>query len=287
MQRSGSEGTGAGTPGSEPPGTRLGAERETALVTGASSGLGGAFARALAARGYDLVVTARRADRLETLAQEIRERHAGTSVTTVALDLNEPDAARALHERTEGAGRPIAVLINNAGFANYGPFTELSWEALARELDLNVRALLELTWRFARSMRERDAGWILNVSSFVGWLPVPAYASYAAGKTFVRNFSEALAHELRGTGIHVLGLCPGGIRTEFWQVAGHHPRPIVLKTADSPERVAAIGLDALFHGRRTRITGKLNKLSAFLLRLYPRRLMPAAAASFSRSYEGE
>ncbi|HEY3358869.1 MAG TPA: SDR family oxidoreductase [Polyangia bacterium] len=266
------------------PGEAAQTGRRWALVTGASSGLGRELARQLAARGYDLVLTARREERLVALAAELTARHADRAVEVVALDLGAPGAAAALAARTEGAGRPIEVLVNNAGFATYGPFVEQPWEKTAQELDLNVRALTELCARFVPAMRARGRGFVLNVASFVAALPLPSYATYAAGKAYVRNFSEALGFELRGTGVSVCALCPGGITTEFWDVAGHRPRPIVRATADRPAKVARVGLTALFAGRRLVTAGLLNKLWGFLLRFFPRWGMTRVGATLSKPY---
>jgi hypothetical protein len=252
-----------------------------ALVTGASGGLGAAFARQLARRGYSLVLTSRRADKLQALADQIKGEQQ-VEVVLLPADLASRGAPESLFAQTEGRGLPVQVLINNAGFANHGVFPNLAWERIGQELDLNIRALTELCWRFLRPMRERRQGYVLNVASFIGYTPAPSYATYAAGKTYVRNFSEAIAHELAGSGVKVCSLCPGGIDTGFWEVADHRPRPIVRKTIKTAEQVAAIGLGALFGGRRNLVVGLVPKLNTFLLRFTPRRLMTPIAASLSK-----
>jgi uncharacterized protein len=249
----------------------------TALVTGASSGLGAAFARLLAARGADLVITARRADNLHALADEIRARH-GVEVDVVALDLAQPGAPDALWAATEGAGRAVDVLINNAGWGVYQHFLDTDRARVAQQIQLNLVALTELTHRFAGAMLARGRGHVLNVSSIGAYTPTPAFAVYAASKAFVRDFTEALAHELRRTPVRVCCLCPGGTATEFFQASGQAPNPLVQATFMSAERCAGIGLRALFGGRRNVVAGLANKLTMFLLRFMPRRILVAVTA---------
>jgi uncharacterized protein len=242
----------------------------TALVTGASSGLGAAFARLLAARGANLVITARRADNLRSLAAELTERH-GIRVEVVPLDLTEPDAPAKLWAATEGAGRAVDVLINNAGGGVYQRFLDTDRARIAGQIQLNLVALTELTHRFAGAMLGRGRGHVLNVASIGAYTPTPALAVYSATKAFVRDFTEALAYELRHTPVRVCCLCPGGTATEFFQASGQAPPAVVRATFMSAERCATIGLRALFGGRRNVIAGLMNKLSMFLLRFMPRR----------------
>ncbi|HEX2573472.1 MAG TPA: SDR family oxidoreductase [Polyangia bacterium] len=249
---------------------------QTALITGASSGIGQAFARLLAARGADLIIAARRTDRLEALAAELETQHRVT-VTPLPLDLSHPEAPAELHARTEGAGRRIDILINNAGFGTHQPFVDLAWERVREELQLNVIALTELTHRFTRTMKPRGRGHVLNVASVGAFLPVPYYATYAAGKAYVLHFSEALAAELAPSGVRVCCLSPGGTETEFFQVAGQKPSLMARATMMTPDRCARIGLRALFGGRRSIVSGLLNSCMMALLRLIPRRLMPLIA----------
>lgn len=248
-----------------------------ALVTGASSGIGAAFARQLAARGADLVLTARRADRLDALAHELRDQF-GVEVTTVPADLSEPEAPARLWEATEGADRRIDILINNAGFGTYQQFVDRPWQHWLDQLQVNVVGLTELTYRFVCSMRERGVGHVLNVSSIGAYLPVPNFATYASGKAYVRNFTEALAQELAGTGVRACCLCPGGTATEFSDVAGQDLSWPAKATMMSAERCARIGLSALLGRRRNIISGLLNTLGMFLLRFVPRRVMVWVAA---------
>lgn len=249
----------------------------TALVTGASSGIGDHFARQLAARGMNLVITARRADRLEALAGELRATHS-VEVDVVPLDLGQPGAASELFEKVEGAGKRVDVLINNAGFGTQEHFVDIPWERQREQLQLNVVSLTELTHRFSKAMLSRGQGWILNVASIGAYMPVPDYAAYAAGKAYVRNFTEALAFELRRTPVRVCCVCPGATATEFLQVSGQKETALVKAALMPAERCARIGLRALFAGRRNVVAGMMNSIGMWFLRFVPRRLIVRIAA---------
>jgi short-subunit dehydrogenase len=244
----------------------------TALVTGASSGIGASLARQLARAGANLIVTARRGDRLEALAKELREAH-GVEVTSVPLDLGTADAPRLLFEATAGAGKTVDILVNNAGFGTQERFDRMPWAKAAEQLQLNIVSLTELTRRFVEPMVERGRGHILNVASIGAYMPVPWYATYAAGKAYVRNFSEAIAAELADTGVHVCCVCPGGTRTEFLRVAGQTPSFLINATMMSADACAEIALHALFEGRRNIVAGWMNSVVCWLLRFVPRRVM--------------
>ncbi len=242
-----------------------------ALVTGASSGIGTELARQLAGRGMNLVITARREARLQALAEELSTKH-GVKVDVIAADLSVRDSAQALFDQTEGAGRQIDVLINNAGFGTLSPFLDKAWEVFDQQMQLNLRTLAQMTHLFATAMKARNCGYLLNVASIGAYLPCPQYATYGAGKAFVRNFTEALAYELRDSGVKVCCLCPGGTRTEFMEVAGHEVAAWQMKFLMPAETCAAIGLRALFAGRRNIISGYLNSMMMFTLRFLPRRV---------------
>ena len=249
---------------------------QRALVTGASSGLGVSFARQLAAAGASLVITARRKDRLETLAEELRKKHA-IEVLVIASDLGKPEAAKALFDATEGAGKTVDILINNAGFGTKQPFLEQTWDKTFEEMQLNLVSLTELTKRFGVAMTQRKRGAILNVASVGAYLPTPSMATYGAGKSYVRNFTEGFAAEIAGSGVHVCCLCPGATTTEFADVAGLDLpwwKKIAFMSAD---RCADIGLRALFRGRRNIVSGWSNTFTMFLTRFLPRRLLGFAA----------
>ncbi len=244
----------------------------TALVTGASSGIGASLARQLARAGASLIVTARRTERLETLAKDLRDA-CGVEVTVVSLDLGKPGAACALFDATEGAGKSVDILINNAGFGTHQRFDRIPWEKSAEQLQLNVVSLTELTRRFLEPMLARGRGHVLNVASIGAYMPIPYYATYAAGKAYVRNFTEAVAAELRDTDVRVCCLCPGATRTAFFDVAGQRGSWWVDASMMSPDRCARIGLAALLRGRRNIVAGFWNSLMCWSVRFVPRRLV--------------
>ena len=252
-----------------------------ALVTGASSGIGADLARALARRGADVVLTARRAERLTALADELAREH-GVAASTVALDLGRPGAAAELW-RQAVAGGPVDVLVNNAGFGVYQRFVDIEPARDAELIQLKVAAVVDLSHAFAAAHRARPAGappvYLLNVASVVAWQAIPHFATYAASKAFVRSFSEALHYELAPHGVVVSCLCPGGTHSEFHAVAGAGGKKglaaaAMLTSADVAER----GVAALLRGKKTLVTGALNKLSCFFTGLAPRGLASRAAA---------
>ena len=253
-----------------------------ALVTGASAGIGEAIARGLAARRVPQILVARSADRLEALAAGLRA-SSGVAVEALPLDLAAEGAAERLFAATEGAGRPVGLLVNNAGFGWYGPQEEQGLERTLRMLRLNVATLVEATDRFLVPMRARRAGAVLNVASTAAFLPVPYMAVYAATKAFVLSYSHALHEELRGTGIVVTALCPGTTRTDFHRVAGLAPGERVRFPSLSAETVAEAGLRGLARGKAAVVPNFLDAAWIFTGRLVPRSLPPrVAAAVFSR-----
>jgi len=246
---------------------------KTALVTGASSGIGAAFARRLAARGAALVIVARRQAELDKLAAALRDEHQ-VEVDVIALDLSVASAPAELFERTEGAGKPIDILINNAGFGTHQYFVEQAWDHVRQQLQLNIVSLTELSHRFGSAMAARGKGHLLNVASIGAYTPCPTYATYAAGKAYVRDFTEAIAHELAPRGVRVCCLCPGGTETEFHQVAGQTvPGWMKSMAFMSADKCAGIGLRALLGWRRNVVSGWSNKIGMFFLRFLPRRLV--------------
>lgn len=244
----------------------------TALVTGASSGLGVDFARHLAARGADLVLVARREDRLRDVKAEIERDH-GVDVTV--LDLGEPDAPQRLYDTMAERGLSIGVLVNNAGFGLYGDFVDIPWEREAQMLHLDIIALTHLTKLFARDMVARGFGYILQVASIGAYQPSPTYASYSAAKSYVLNFGEALNYELRGTGVSCTVLSPGITATEFLEVSGQdaslYQRLVMMQSKD----VTRIGIEAMLKRKPSVVPGVLNKLTIQSNRLMPRRLSAA------------
>jgi len=253
----------------------------TTLITGASSGIGEAFARKLAAHGHNLLLVARSEDKLVTLCSELG-RSANIRAQFVAMDLSSPDAAARLFEETTTRDLQIDFLINNAGFGSMGDFGKLD---LARELgmiDLNVRALVELTYRFLQPMRERKGGTIINVASTASFQPVPFMATYAATKAFVLSFSEALWEENRSHGIQVMALCPGVTETGFF-AASQMQRP-PARLVQTPEEVVDIGLRALKRHKSSAICGWTNFLAVETERLVPRTWVLRAVGSVLRKH---
>jgi short-subunit dehydrogenase len=249
---------------------------KTALVTGASSGLGVDFAAILAERGCNLVLVARREDRLQKLAAELRERH-GVQVHVIALDLSPIGAPQVLYDRVRGLGLNVDVLINNAGFGTYGAFTDVPWEREQEMLTLDIVALVHLTKLFVRDMVARNFGFVLQVSSIGAYQPSPTYATYSAAKAFVLSFGEALNYELRNTNVKVSVLSPGVTETEFLQVAGQQRSLFQRLSIMKSRPVAEIGINAMLAGKPSKVAGAMNALTAWSLRFMPRRLQAAMA----------
>jgi short-subunit dehydrogenase len=250
-----------------------------ALVTGASSGIGAAFARALHRQGERLVLVARRSDRLEALAAELGGRH-----EVIAADLAAPGAAGRLLEAVESRGLAVDLLVNNAGLGHTKAFADQPIEAVRSMLDLNVRALTELTHAVLPGMRSRGRGRIVNVASNAAFQPVPYLTVYAATKAYVLSFTEGLAEELRGSGIEVQALCPGVTATEFLEVAGtHHGLLVNRLPMMTAEQVVRASLDGLGRRRLRVVVGLPNRLLGFLTqRLAPRGLARRVAARLYR-----
>ena len=248
-------------------------ERSVALVTGASSGIGLEIARLHAARGGDLVLVARRGDRLRTLAHELSAAH-GTDALVVEADLGSADGVAALKAAT--GDRRIDALVNNAGFGGRGAFHEHDLDRMLAMVDLNVRALTELSHRYARPMVERGAGRILNVGSTAGFLPGPLQAVYYAGKAYVNSLSQAMAEELRGTGVTVTLLAPGPVATEFFDVAGM-ARTSFRAKAPPAAKVARIGYEAMLEGRLVVVDDRRIAALTRIVGLLPRRLLLTAS----------
>jgi short-subunit dehydrogenase len=223
---------------------------ETALVTGASSGIGEQFARQLAARGFDLVLVARRADRLERLAAELP-----TEARVVACDL-ATDAA-SLAGRVNEVGAEVDLLVNNAGFGTSGPFLEHDPARDAEQVRLNCEAVVTLCHAFLHRMVDRQRGGVINVASSAGFQPIPYESVYAATKAFVISFTDALHTELRGSGVRAMSVNPGPVPTEWQQVAGYsEERTGVVPGEISAEQVVSESLDAWDRGRRSVIPGR-------------------------------
>jgi hypothetical protein len=246
--------------------------RGVTLITGASAGLGTEFARQCRARGDELVLVARRRDRLEALAAELGSAH------VIAADLARPDSAAKLLADVAGLGLEIDTLINNAGFGAAGAFVEAPPERLLEMIDLNVRSLTELCRRVLPAMLERRRGSILNVASTAAFQAGPYSAVYYATKAYVLSLSEALYEETKGRGVRVSALCPGPTATEFFEVAGS-PNGRLAKMATDPKAVVAAGLAGLDRGRPITVPGVANKIGAFGTRLMPRSALRRIVAS--------
>lgn len=256
----------------------------TSLITGASSGIGEAFARRLAALGRNVLLVARSEDKLVTLCNELGRTNR-IRAQYVVLDLSQPDAAARLFEEAEKRGLEIDMLINNAGFGSMGGFHKLE---LARELnmiDLNVKSLVDLTHRFLAPMRTRKRGTIINVASTAGFQPVPFMATYAATKAFVLSFSEAIWEENRQYGIEVLALCPGVTETNFFEAARGHKPP--ARAAQTAEEVVDTALKALGRDKGHVISGLSNVVMVVAQRLLPRSTVISIAGRMMRKSFGE
>jgi uncharacterized protein len=252
-----------------------------ALVTGASSGIGERLARLLAADGCDLIVVARRARRLEELAAGLRDAH-HVHVEVLAADLTTPAGLLAAESRLGDASRPVELLVNNAGFGLSGSFADLPADGAEAQIRLNVLALVRLTHAVLPGMLERRHGGILNVSSVAGFLISPGGAAYGATKAFVTSFSESLAAEVSGCGVHVTALCPGLTRTEFHE-EGHDGASAAPAFAWlDADRVARAGLDAVAAGRPVSVPGAQYKTIVPLARIVPRRMLRTAGNLFRR-----
>ena len=239
-------------------------------------GIGLELAKLAAADGHDLVLVARSEDRLTALAAELQSSH-GVKATVVPVDLADPAAPARVIEALDAADLAVDVLVNCAGFGSTGRY----WLSdRARELamiQVNVTAVADLTHRVLGGMVERKRGRVLNVASTAGFVPGPNMATYYATKAFVVSFTEALAHELRGTGVTATALCPGPVATAFSKVAGND-RSILFKVGvDHPERVAAIGWKATKRGRAVVVTGWTNQLATLGVRFSPRLVARAMA----------
>lgn len=242
-----------------------------AVVTGASSGFGVRFATLLAARQANLVLVARRAEPMETLAEELRRRHA-VDVVVEAADLARARAGSALKARLDERGITVDVLINNAGGGLYGPFLDRPLDQIMDMVQLNVATLTELTHAVARDMASRHRGYILLTASLLGYQAVPGFAVYAATKAYVLSLGEALHQELAPQGVSVTALCPGTSPTAFTEVAGQRLSPLLRLMAVEPDRVASAGVAAMLRRRATVMPGFLNRATVFFGRLLPRRL---------------
>lgn len=234
-----------------------------ALVTGASAGIGRAFAQRLAARGYDLVLVARDSGRLTVLAEALEHEHSITAAP-LAADLTSAADLAAVETRLRDVGRPVDLLVNNAGVGTYGRFAELDVDREVQEIELNVVALVRLTSVALAVMEARGAGAIVNISSLAAYQPAPNSATYGATKAFVNSFTHAIREEARGSGVQVLLVCPGYTHTEFHDRAGLGPTGVPEFAWQSAATVVDTALRDLDRGRPVSIPGVLNQAAAAL-----------------------
>ena len=259
---------------------RINYRNQTIIVTGASSGLGAEFARQLARRGSDLVLVARRADRLELLADELTRTH-GVTVTTVARDLGRPDAGRTLRAELESRGIYATGLVNNAGFGTHNAFPDEDPERLQDMIALNVGTLVDLSHAYVQPLTSAETGVLINVASLLGFQPTPYMSVYGATKAFVLNFTEGLWAEARGTGLRVLAVCPGAMDTEFFEAAGSQTADYGAKRL-SPEAVVKKALATLDRRSAPPSVITNGRPLALASRLLPRRLIAQLMGRLAR-----
>ncbi len=250
---------------------------KTALITGASSGIGWALSQIFSAERYDLVLVARSQAKLEEIAADLRQR-TGVTVTVLAKDLHDPASPGEIFEALKGQGIAVDVLVNSAGFATYGEFASLDLTRELEMLQVDVVSLVQLTRLFLPGMLQRGFGRILNIGSTGSFAPVPLMSTYGGAKAFVLSFSEGLNEELKDTPVRVTALCPGVTLTGFQEIARVNKIRLVRGPAMSAEQVARIGYRGLIRGQAVVVPGFANQLLTFSVRFTPRSL----ARSLSR-----
>ena len=259
-----------------------------ALVTGASDGIGLEFANILAARGYDLILVARREDKLNSIATTLIQEY-GVNCTVIVADLSQPQAAQQLFQNTQSNNLRVDFLVNNAGLLHNGFFTELDIDAQERMITVNIMALTSLTHLYANDMSARKSGHILNVASLAGWMPIPNQNVYAATKSYVLSFTQALADELNaaGNGVVVSALCPGYTATKMMdnpdQGAKLNIAPNMMMSAKD---VAEQGIRDCLSGKMTIVPGAANKFTAAISHLFSKTRLTKLVGSFYRKNMG-
>lgn len=246
---------------------------KTALITGASTGIGSVFARRLAAEGARLILVARSQDKLDALAGELRGQ--GTEVTVLAMDLSLPDSAKELQLATDALGLKVDILVNNAGFGTHGHVLHADADRYAEQIQLNCSTLVGTSTRYLPGMVERGAGAIINIASTAAFQPIPHMAVYGATKAFVLSFTQALWGETQGTGVKVLAVCPGATDTPFFEIAGESAAAGNMRT---PEQVVDTAMSAIRGNKPSVVDGRLNSLVARVaVKLLPEKLVIAVA----------
>ena len=244
--------------------------KEIVLITGASSGIGLELAKLFAADGAQLILVARREKKLQELADELKTKH-GTASTIIAMDLGEESASQVLYQKVQELNLEVDVLVNNAGFGQYGRFVKIPLERHNQMLQVNIAVLTKLTYLFLEGMQERKRGTILNVGSTASFQPGPNSAVYYATKAFVLSFSEALWEEARHHGVHVCCLCPGPTKTEFGSDSGMEDSLMFKYNSMSVEAVSKAGYKGLRKSKRLVMPGIINNILAWSVRIAPRR----------------
>jgi len=243
------------------------------LITGATSGIGYEMSLLCAQKGHNLVLTGRNTVVLQKMKEELSARYS-VSVKTIVADLSLPDSAIEIYRQVKDNKIDIDILINNAGFGNFGPFSESDWAMEIKMMHVNIISLTHLTKLILQDMLKRNEGKICNIASTAGFRPGPLMAVYFATKAYVLSFSEAIAEEVRGTGVSVTTLCPGATKTNFTKTAGLDDSQFLqLKTMALPEDVAAYGYKHLMHGDGVVIHGVFNRILLFVQRFIPRKLV--------------
>jgi len=246
---------------------------KTALITGASGGIGKELAYLFAADKTNLVLVARSVDELHKIDADIRQKY-GVDVVIIPEDLSKPDAALDVYNKIHAMGLKIDFLVNNAGFGDFGPFAETSWEKEHRMIALNITALTQLTKLFVPDMIAQGGGKILNLASTAAFQPGPLMAVYYASKAYVLSFSEAIAFELKDKNITVTALCPGATASGFQKASNtEQSRLMNMRKMPSAAKVAAFGYKAMMRGKAVAIEGTLNKIMALSVPFSPRRLL--------------
>ncbi|MEM7793573.1 MAG: SDR family oxidoreductase [Cyanobacteria bacterium P01_C01_bin.118] len=260
---------------------------KTALITGASGGIGYELAKVFAQNEYDLILVARSTDKLQRIQTKLVQAH-GVQVDVLGQDLSQTDGPLQLWEQVQQQGLTVDVLVNNAGFGDYGPFVDCDWSKHSALLQLNMVSLTHLTRLFLSPMLERGYGKILNVASTAAFQPGPFMAAYYASKSYVMSFTEALAHELEGTGITVTVLCPGPTRGTDFQARAELGDVEFFKGLNLSDAaaVAQFGYDALERNQRVAVHGWLNRLLIFTNRIMPRQVVTNAVGQLQAPPEG-
>jgi short-subunit dehydrogenase len=254
---------------------------ETALITGASNGIGYELAKIFARHGYNLVLVARSEHQLQQLAQEVKKEY-NVEAIIFSVDLSKPETVQYIYTELEKKNIAIDYLVNNAGFGDFGFFTETEWEKEQQMIQLNIIALTHLTKLFVKPMAARQKGRVLNVASTAAFQPGPLMAVYYATKAFVLFLSEAIANELKGTGVTVTALCPGPTQSGFQSAAAMEESKLVKnKKLPTAKQVAEYGYKAMMKGKQVAIHGLINKIMAFSIRLTPRRLTTSIVRKLS------